>query len=97
MSEKFEALLTSFIKDRFLDGDLQDEFTSDTPLLEWGILDSLKIAILLNFIRDELGVSIPFQDINSRNFANVGSIARLAGELAATPAYADSAQAMPPS
>lgn len=97
MSEKFEALLTAFIKDRFLNGDLQNEFTTDTPLLEWGILDSLKIAMLLNFIRDELGVSIPFQDINSRNFRDVGSIARLAAAQATGPAYADSAQAMPPS
>lgn len=76
-----EEQLVSFIRERFLSGDDAHELDIDTPLLEWGIIDSLKVAILLNFIRDDLGVDVPFERIRSRDFTDIRSIAALVGEL----------------
>jgi clorobiocin biosynthesis protein CloN5 len=73
--ERVQAVLTSFIRTQFLDGDAKGELELTTPLLKWGVLDSLKTAQLINFIRDELGAQIPPQDLSARNFKDVISIA----------------------
>jgi acyl carrier protein len=73
--EAVAAALVAFIRERFLDGDRSGELTEESPLLEWGILDSLKTAVLLTFIRDELGVMIPAVQVDARNFRDVRSIA----------------------
>eukprot|EP00166_Cyanidium_caldarium_P005965 ctg_7643.g788 len=36
-----------------------DELNDQTPLLEWGVLNSMNIVKLMVYIRDEMGVSIP--------------------------------------
>lgn len=82
-SERTETKLITFIRERFLAGDAGGELSADTPLLEWGVLDSLKVAILLNFIRDELGTTIPFEKISARHFKDVRSIAALVDETPA--------------
>jgi clorobiocin biosynthesis protein CloN5 len=74
--------LIHFIRMRFLGGDPNGELTVETPLLEWGVLDSLNTAVLLTYVRDELGVVISPMYINGRNFATVTSIAAL---VASTP------------
>jgi clorobiocin biosynthesis protein CloN5 len=73
--------LISFIRKRFLDGDPKNELDASTPLLEWGVLDSLNTAVLINFIRDDLGVTIPAQHISGRNFGCVNGISTLVAEL----------------
>jgi acyl carrier protein len=74
--------ITGFIRDRFLDGDPAGELSVTTPLLEWGLLNSLNTATLLGFIRAELGVVIPPMAINPRNFKDIDSISALVAELA---------------
>lgn len=69
--------ITTFIRDRFLDGDPRGELTETSPLLEWGVLNSLQTAQLLGFLRDELGAHVPPQDINAENFRDVRHIAAL--------------------
>jgi len=73
--------LIEFIRERFLGGDPDGELTAETPLLDWGVLDSLNTAILLTFIRDDLGVAVPPVSINGRNFASVQSIATLIADI----------------
>jgi clorobiocin biosynthesis protein CloN5 len=73
--------LIDFIRERFLGGDPNGELTEETPLLEWGVLDSLNTAVLLTYIRDELGVSVSPAKINGRNFATVRTIAALIGDV----------------
>jgi acyl carrier protein len=62
------ARITAFIRKRFLDGDPQGELRPDTPLVEWGVLTSMNTAILLIFIREELGTQVPARYVNARNF-----------------------------
>ena len=69
--------LLAYIRVEFLDGDAQGELTDETPLLAWGVLDSLKTARLLNFIEDELGSPIPPAQLYAGNFQNVRSIAAM--------------------
>lgn len=64
----------------FLDGSAvlggNGEIRRDLPLLESGILDSLGILQLVNFLGDELGVTVEDEDFVAENFETVGSLAR---------------------
>jgi clorobiocin biosynthesis protein CloN5 len=66
-----------YIRTQFLDGDATSELTDETPLLEWGVLDSFKTARLLGFIQDELGAPIPPAQIYAGNFHDIRSIAAM--------------------
>jgi clorobiocin biosynthesis protein CloN5 len=72
-----ELALMEFIRDEFLWGDDDRELTESTPLLEWGIIDSLRTALLLAHMREKLGVFVSPAKINARNFRDVTSIAAL--------------------
>jgi clorobiocin biosynthesis protein CloN5 len=69
--------LLDFIRDRFLDGDLGRELSETTPLLQWGVLDSLKTAVLLNFIRTQFDVVVPAAQVSARNLKDVRSVAAM--------------------
>jgi acyl carrier protein len=79
------ATLIAFIREKFLSGDNGQELTESTPLLEWGILDSLSTAVLLKFIREELGVTVPPSAVDARNFKDVRSIAAMVCQSATVP------------
>ena len=48
-----------------------------TPLLEWGIINSLEIVRLLQFIRKQFSVDIPMDNLAADSFINIRSIANL--------------------
>ncbi|MEU5002607.1 phosphopantetheine-binding protein [Streptomyces sp. NPDC021622] len=81
--ERTEARILTFLRDKFLDGDPRSELDVESPLLEWGVLNSMNTAILLMHLRDELGAPVPPDRINSRNLKNVRSIAEMVLELSA--------------
>lgn len=51
-----------------------------TPLLEWGVINSLEIVRLLAFIRTQFAVEIPLHTLTAENFTNLPSIAKLVME-----------------
>ncbi|MGW3569170.1 acyl carrier protein [Streptomyces sp. NPDC000941] len=53
------------------------EITPTTPLLAWGILDSIRTARLLAHLRDELGVLVPAAQLTGAHFKDVESITDL--------------------
>jgi acyl carrier protein len=73
--------LVSFIRERFLPAEIVDDFGPETPLLELGVLDSLKAARLLNFIRKDLGTIVPTSMIDTQNFRDVRSITAMIAAL----------------
>ncbi|TCJ31487.1 acyl carrier protein [Parafrankia sp. BMG5.11] len=77
--------ITDFIRDRFLDGDPKGELEEDTPLLAWGVLNSLNTVLLLNYVHDELGVKVPPSRVNARDLKSVRTIASVVRDLAAGP------------
>jgi acyl carrier protein len=48
-----------------------------TPLLEWGVINSLEMVKLLSFIRQQFGIAIPRNQVVADSFTNVSSIADL--------------------
>ncbi|MEV7141468.1 acyl carrier protein [Streptomyces tauricus] len=74
--------ISGYIRERFLNGDKKGELEETTPLLEWGVLNSMNTALLLMFIRDELGVVIPPTKITAGNFQDVKSITAMVTDLA---------------
>jgi acyl carrier protein len=73
--------LVDFIQEHLvLDG---DDLTVDesTPLLVSGLLDSLRTARLVNFLRREIGVPIPAAKLDPENFRDVATIVAMVGEL----------------
>jgi acyl carrier protein len=73
--------LVTFIEETLRPSEMEEHIQPDTPLLGLGLLDSLKTAILLNFIRDELGVTVPPTAMNGKNFKDPASIAAMVGDL----------------
>ena len=79
--EKVMSVLMDYIQDRLLDGDQSVGLTTETPLLEWGILNSIETARLVSHIRHEFGVRVPPSHMVSKHFGSVESIADLVGSL----------------
>ncbi|HWN66938.1 MAG TPA: acyl carrier protein [Haliangium sp.] len=52
-----------------------------TPLLEWGLLDSLNILQLVAFLSEEFAVDVPGEAVIGDNFQNLESIGRLVSDL----------------
>jgi acyl carrier protein len=48
-----------------------------TPLLEWGIINSLEMVKLLRFIHQQFSVDIPTDKLVADSFTNIVSIANL--------------------
>lgn len=49
----------------------------ETPLLEWGILNSLSTVQLIGFIRDKFKIDVPPEEVVGNNFKDLRSISRL--------------------
>jgi acyl carrier protein len=52
-----------------------------TPLLEWGIVDSLSIVDLVAFIEDRFAVAVLQDHIKPDNFRNLTALAELVTAL----------------
>jgi acyl carrier protein len=78
MIEPRNALLT-FIRDELLEGRSSSGIEEDTELLQSGIVDSLGIMRLVNFITEEFGYNVPAEDITIENFSSVSVIAAYLG------------------
>ncbi len=71
--------LRTFIEQQHLDG--RAVLTDDTPLLEWGVLDSLALADLTAFIEERFALSVPIEAITPSNFRTLWAIAAMLAEL----------------
>jgi acyl carrier protein len=79
-SEVLEKL-TRYIAEKVLDG--KDIGLSETtPLLEWGIINSLEIVRILSFIEGAFGVEISADKLIADHFATLASITDLVLEVA---------------
>ncbi len=68
--------LKSYISNEVLDG--QDiDLDGSTPLIEWGIINSMEIARLVAFIQDRFGVEVPSDKITIDQFRNLDALSNL--------------------
>jgi peptidyl carrier protein len=68
---EISARLIAFIQERFLDGDAAGELDETSPLLEWGVINSLNTVILLSFITEEFGTPYSLENIDATTFKSV--------------------------
>ena len=72
--------LRNFIAREFLNG--KDEgFDATTPLIEWGIIDSIAIVTLRDFVSTRFGVEIPHSELKLSNLSSLTTIASLIARL----------------
>ncbi len=74
---EISSRLLGFIRERFLDDDQKSDLDEGTPLLDWGILNSMNTTILLTFIRTEFESAVGPASITGQNFKDVNSITSL--------------------
>lgn len=81
-SEVLESL-KGYISREILDGK-DIGLDGSTPLLEWGIINSMEMARLVSFIQDKFGVEVPSDKITIEYFKDLTSVTNLVLELAPT-------------
>jgi acyl carrier protein len=70
------AQLKGYIAQEVLEGkDIGLDET--TPLLEWGIINSLEMVRLLSFVRKQFGCDIPPDKLVAESFTSISAIADL--------------------
>ena len=75
------ASLKRYVSHEILDGK-DIGLDGSTPLLEWGIINSMEMARLVSFIEDRFGVEIPGEKIVFEYFRDLTTITSLVLELA---------------
>jgi acyl carrier protein len=73
--------IAGFVRGQLLDGGSDVQIQDGSPLLEWGVLNSMNTARLLTFIREELGVPVPPTMITGKHFRDLGTITDLVQSL----------------
>lgn len=79
-------ILREFVAEELLDDPLGSEDVSgdlniDTPLLDHGIINSLSVVILSNFVEEHFGVTIPPSEMTSENLASIRQVAAMVVRL----------------
>lgn len=82
--DEISARLLDFIRERFLDNDPNSDLNESTPLLEWGILNSMNTIVLLRFVREELDVPVSAAMVNGQNFKDVDNITSMILDISST-------------
>lgn len=72
-----EALtrLRSFVEENFLYMRPDFELENDQSLLGQGIVDSMGVMEMLQFLEDEFGVRVPEEDVTEENIGTLNDIA----------------------
>jgi acyl carrier protein len=81
--QKVEKQLMQYIVEQRLDGDASG-VDGSTPLLAWGLLDSLSVVDLLSFIEDEFDVAVPPELVTASNLETLHAISQLVVDISAT-------------
>lgn len=76
--------LRSYVRERILQ-DSNVIIEPETPLLEWGILNSISTVQLVGFIRERFRVDVPPEEILGTNFKDLRSISELLARHAPRP------------
>lgn len=72
--------LRTYVSERILQ-DSNVVIEPDTPLLEWGVLNSVSTVQLIGFIRERFQVDVPPEEVVGRNFRDLRSISQLLAQL----------------
>ncbi len=70
------AEIRQFITTEFA-GDARPSVTDSTPLIDEGVIDSLGIFIVVDFLKDRFDIEVEPEEVTVDNFETVGAIAGL--------------------
>jgi acyl carrier protein len=73
--------IVDHLRMRVLKGDPLGELTDTTPLLEYRLLNSIRTAELLAYIKDDLGIDIEGLELTGATMATVRDLGRALTEL----------------
>ena len=71
--EDIVTRLSDYVRVELLE-DEGRELNEETPLLQWGILDSIGIVNLLAFIEEDFGIEVPDDGVRPEYFENLGKL-----------------------
>jgi 2-hydroxymuconate-semialdehyde hydrolase len=72
--------LRTFIANELLDGQ-NSGLDMTTPLLEWGIIDSLAMVSLISFVEKRFQVTVPDEAVRPKNFENLQALTEMLAGL----------------
>jgi methoxymalonate biosynthesis acyl carrier protein len=79
MSDEIRASIREFLRPRLP----ADDWRDGDDLFEAGLIDSAAAMELIMFLETGLGVQVPDDDLDLRNFRSIDSVAALAHRLTA--------------
>ncbi len=59
-----------------------DELSDETPLLEWGVIDSIAMVGLVTFIENKWKIALPSAEVSPANFSTVTTLCDMVLRLA---------------
>lgn len=68
--------IEQYVQENFLYARPDYVLESDTKLLKEGLVDSMGVMELVDFIEEKFGLTVQDADITEQNFESTGSIAR---------------------
>jgi acyl carrier protein len=77
--EEYIEPIREYIVHEHLDG--RSDLDRHTPLLEWGVIDSLALTDVLGFVEEEFDVTVPASELTPENLRDVEAIAALLARL----------------
>ena len=72
--QKLELLISNFIQEEFLYDKPEIKITNELNIIEQGILDSMDIFRLIEFIEQEVDVSFEPEDMVQTNFQSINDM-----------------------
>jgi hypothetical protein len=87
--------LKQFIGRELLDG-RDAGLDEHTPLLAWGVIDSLSVAELLNFTNERFEIEVPRHDVRPENLKDLNAYVGLLMRLSEQRASAGGVEFVPP-
>jgi acyl carrier protein len=83
--EQIEQELRQFVVDNFLFGEGEGQFSNEDSFLEKGLVDSMGILTLVNFVQEKYAIAIADEELVPDNWDSVRRIAAFVqGKLSVT-------------
>ena len=76
MHEHIARALKDFIATDFLNGK-DSGLDGDTLLLDWGIIDSVSLVMILGFVKKQFGVDVPPAELAPSNLKTINAMAAM--------------------
>jgi 2-hydroxymuconate-semialdehyde hydrolase len=73
--DEYVEPIREYIVHEHLDG--RPDLDRHTPLLEWGVIDSLALTDVLGFVEEEFDVTVPASELTPENLHDIEAIAAL--------------------